>query len=85
MAPNLQRTKWCSKVVNGQACTDPKCGYAHFAAELQPSTDKQTLKTSLCIFWSRNPKLCMNGDKCRYVLTAAARVASHAHLAAKLT
>ncbi|PHJ24361.1 uos5 s1 protein [Cystoisospora suis] len=66
VAPNLQRTKWCSKVVNGQACTDPKCGYAHFAAELQPSTDKQTLKTSLCIFWSRNPKLCMNGDKCRF-------------------
>ncbi|PFH31333.1 hypothetical protein BESB_027680 [Besnoitia besnoiti] len=66
MAPNLQRTKWCAKVVNGQVCTDPKCGYAHCAAELQSSTDKQTLKTSLCVFWSRNPKLCLNGSKCRF-------------------
>lgn len=64
--PTLERTKWCPLLVQGGICNRESCGYAHGPDELQVAEDSQTLKTAICAFWSKDPALCLNQDKCRY-------------------
>ncbi|OEH76162.1 hypothetical protein cyc_04416 [Cyclospora cayetanensis] len=64
--PTLERTKWCPLLVQGGTCSRPNCGYAHGPDELQVAEDSQTLKTAICAFWSKDPSLCLNQDKCRF-------------------